>query len=393
MDVRSKFLIPNSLYFLNHSVGCLPRNSRMAAERFFFSWQNFGGEAWESWFENIERFKNGLAKLIGANNSAEICPQVNVSAGISKIVSSLPIRSKRKKILISESAFPSVGFALEMAGIDEYELEFIPEDICYEAILSSWESRLRDDVQAVLITHVLSNTSLCYPVKEIVEIAKAKNIFTLVDAAASVGVIPINVSDWNADFVVGTCLKWLCGGSGTGFLWVNEQQVGQFYPKEVGWFSHKDPSELNIHNFEYADDSRRYLGGTPSILPYVIAAESIQVLLNIGINTIFAHNKFLVDKILNGLRHMDIVINSPMNRNHRGGTVVVELPDMAKAKTYFSDKALWVDQRSHGFRMSPHIYNEAVEIEEILQVIEDLWSKKVTVVLPEKFKARRFGSV
>jgi kynureninase len=392
MEMRSKFLLPKSLYFLNHSVGCLPRNSRMAAERFFFSWQNLAGNAWKSWFENVERFKHNLAELLIANSSSEICPQVNVSASISKIISSLPIRSGRRKILISESAFPSVGFAMEMAGKHDYELEFIPQDMTHEAILENWESKLTNDVQAVLITHVLSNTSLCYPVKELVEIAQSKNIFTVIDVAASIGVVPINVSSWNADFVVGTCLKWLCGGSGTGFLWVNEQQVEQFCPKEVGWFSHKNPLELNIHNFEYAEDSTRFLGGTPSILPYIIAAESIELLLNVGINNIFSHNRNLVNRLLNGLQEMDVKINSPINKVARGGTVVVELPDMDKAKTHFNCKALWIDQRNQGFRISPHIYNELSEIETILQIVEDLHAKDVAVILPEHIKTKKFGS-
>jgi kynureninase len=393
-DIRLKFLIPNSLYFLNHAVGCLPRNSRLAAERFFFSWQNFGNEAWDSWRENIERFKTNLAKLLSANCSSEICPQVNVSAGVSKIISSLPRRAHRSKILISESAFSSVGFAAQIAASNNYEIEFIAADCSYETILDNWESKLSDDVQAVIITHVLSNNSLCYPVKKIIEIAKAKNIFTIVDVAASVGVVPISLTNWDADFVVGTCIKWLCGGTGTGFLWVNKQKIEQFEPKEVGWFSHQDPFEFNIRNFEYAADAQRFSGGTPSILPYIIAAESIQVLLNIGMKKIYEHNQFLVRNLIKGLEQFDVKINSPLDQHARGGTVVIELPEMIEIKTYFSDNALWIDQRTQGFRISPHIYNELKEIEVVLELIEDFQSNGVGRKLYfENTKFQKFGTI
>jgi kynureninase len=393
VPVRKKFLVPNSLYFLNHSVGCLPRSSRLVAERFFSSWQNFGGEAWDSWFEQIEQFKLNLAKLLKANSPHEICPQTNVSASISKIIGSLPQRAQRKKILIAEQAFPSVGFASQMSAQSTHEIEYINSGFTHEEVLANWLPKLTDNVQLIILNHVLSNNSFAYPVKELIEYAKAKNIYTIVDVAASAGIKPINLAEWDADFVVGTCIKWLCGGPGSGFLWVNNKRIEAFQPTEVGWFSHQDPSELDIHHFEYAPDARRFWGGTPSILPFVIAAESIRTFLEVGMNQIVSKNNLLVERLLQACQLLDIKINSPLSKIERGGTVVIDVPDTLRAKTYFADKGLWVDQRVEGFRISPHVYNEIEEVDEVINILEDLYCRKITVILPGNVKSRRYGHI
>ena len=49
------------------------------------------------------------------------------------------------------------------------------------------------------------------------------------------------------DFIVGSCVKWLSGGPGAGFLWVGEDVIDRCQPQNVGWFSHEDPFEFDIH--------------------------------------------------------------------------------------------------------------------------------------------------
>ena len=43
---------------------------------------------------------------------------------------------------------------------------------------------------------------------------------------------------------------------------------------DVGWFSHAQPFEFDIHNFEYAEGAARFSGGTPSIAPFAGACAS-----------------------------------------------------------------------------------------------------------------------
>ena len=42
-------------------------------------------------------------------------------------------------------------------------------------------------------------------------------------AAQAAGAVPVKFNDWRPDFVVGTSLKYLCGGAGAAWLWADPE--------------------------------------------------------------------------------------------------------------------------------------------------------------------------
>ena len=194
--------------------------------------------------------------------TASFCPQTNVSSATTKILYALPELRARRTVLLSEEAFLSLAFVFQMAAGSGFRLKYI-DGGADAGDPEVWKGQLTADVGLVLLTHVHSNSGLQTPVKDISELARERGITSVVDVAQSVGVLPIDVRYWNADFVVGSCVKWVCGGPGAGFLWANPSVVDQSQPIDVGWFSHDDPFEFDIHRFRYATDSLRFWGGTP----------------------------------------------------------------------------------------------------------------------------------
>ena len=305
-------------------------------------------------------------------NADEFCPQVNVSSALEKIVYSLPERQLRKKIILSEFDFPSMGFVLETFKKKGYELEFIANTSCSRR-LDLWEHCLKDDVQLAFITDVFSGDNSRNPVAEITKITREKEIFSIVDVAQSVGILPIDVQEWDADFIIGSSLKWLCGGPGAGFLWVNLSEIKEFIPVDVGWFSQEVPFDLNIHHFHCAKTALRFLGGTPSVFPLYLASSGIETICNIGINTIYKHNQALIDLLINSAEEYNLNILSPKNPQYRGGTFVIKFPDPEKAINLFKKHQIKVDAlHKFGMRFSPHIYNTKAEINQMTQVLKKL---------------------
>jgi selenocysteine lyase/cysteine desulfurase len=372
-NIIGQFIVPEGLYFLSHSVGCFPKEVSNATKSFFIQWQELGANAWNDWLCSLEEFKKHIGLLLNVDGN-EIAIQTNATSGAAKIIQSLPPRKGRDRILLSEKAFPSMGFLAQNINPALYGYELIKEDRSHEEILNNWEKMLTPNIQLVIITHVHSNNSLRYPVKELIEIAKAKQIYTLIDVTASVGICEIDLKKWGADFVVGSCIKWLCGGAGAGFLWVNKLIIDFCAPKTVGWFSHKDPFEFDINNFEYAQSSNRFMDGTPSILPYVIANKSLQVLHKIRLEMVIKYNRLLCKRFIQGLSDLKIKISSPLNQEERGGTVVFCVNDTNEHLPYLNKKKLHVDKREFGYRFSPHIYNSYSEIDDALNIISKLLS-------------------
>ena len=239
------------------------------------------------------------------------------------------------------------------------------------ADLQIWSDFLDDEVAIALVTHVVSNTSQRLPVKNIIELCREREIISIVDVAQSAGIIPVNLSCWQADFVIGSCVKWLCGGPGAGYLWVNEDNVNACRPSDVGWFSHDNPMSLNMDNFEYAYGARRFSGGTPSIVPFTLASESIRLLLSIGIEQIHHHNRNLIDRLTSQLN-----ISPPWESDNRGGTLVVSFSNNQKVLQKLSREGVQCDLRNEGLRLSPHIYNSASEIDKLAELIDPLLVKR-----------------
>ena len=77
--------------------------------------------------------------------------------------------------------------------------------------------------------------------------------------------------------------------------------IEKLEPVDVGWFSHEDPFEMDIHSFEYAPDARRFWGGTPSIAPFVAAAASLRHIHALGVEKIHAHNRRLIQAFRDAL--------------------------------------------------------------------------------------------
>lgn len=371
MQHRDLFSVPDGVYLLSHSVSCLPHSTRDAAAQFFQQWAEGGGDAWPLWLEHIERFKRALAGLCNAR-AEEFCPQLNLSAGLSKFVDALPRRAGRTKLVCSELDFPTIGFVLAAKQALGYELELIPAG---DGRLPAerWIEHLRPDVQLAHVTYSFSENSYCTDIPAIMRAAHERGIFVVIDVAQSAGVLPLDFAAWDAVAVIGSCVKWLCGGPGAGWLWVRCDLAAELQPTDVGWWSHADPFEFDIHRFEFAPDARRFMGGTPSPLPYAIAAAGIETISAIGVETIRAHNLMLLDKLRAAALALGLTVNTHPDPAQHGGTLALDFPDRRRALEQLSAQGIRVDSRPrYGLRFSPHIYNTADEIEYVTEVLRQV---------------------
>ena len=65
--------------------------------------------------------------------------------------------------------------------------------------------------------------------------AKKHKVRVLVDAAQSVGVLPLNLIESGVDFYAFTGHKWWCGPEGLGGLYVSAEALADLHPVFIGW--------------------------------------------------------------------------------------------------------------------------------------------------------------
>jgi L-cysteine/cystine lyase len=98
-------------------------------------------------------------------------------------------------------------------------------------------SQLKPQTRVVTLSHVLWNTGQVLPLGEIIHCCRSRGVLVLVDAAQSVGVLPLNLADLDPDFYAFTGHKWWCGPAGVGGFYVRPQIQDSLRPTFVGWRS------------------------------------------------------------------------------------------------------------------------------------------------------------
>ncbi len=355
-------------YFLTHSIGLLPRSTDDCLRSAYLDqWRSGGEDIWNGWLDGIGEFRQALATLL--NSSADqFCPQTNVSSGLSKVLMALPREPGKNVIVATERDFPSASFVLKQAERLGFSLKLIPEAEDLQA-LDTWDRVIDAKVAVAFITQVNYNTNRLAPVEQIADLCREKSVFSIVDTAQATGIVDIDLSNTCCDILLGSCIKWLCGGPGAGFLWLKKDLIEQLRPYDVGWFSHRDPFEFDIHNFEYADNASRFWGGTPSVAPFVAASNSIKVISKIGVSNIAQHNRLLTQKLIDCVPRECFA--SPLDLNKKGGTSVLAFKRQRELEKVMRANKLLFDSREFGIRISPHIYTSESDISKLIDCLQE----------------------
>lgn len=363
---HESFVVPKTgTYLLAHSVGCITHEAiRQLQSSFIDPVLRSGAGAWPQWLEGVDQFRHALARFFGGL-AAEYCPQPSVSAGLANVLSAMPQQDPGRRVwLASEDAFPSIGFVLQQAQRLGYELRLIPRHRRPDD-LETWAAAIQPDVCGVLITHVHFNSGRVSPVRAIAELCRARGVTTVLDVAQSAGIVPIDVHALGVDVVLGSCVKWLCGGPGAGFLWIRPPLLSTMDPSNVGWFSHEAPFEFDIRSYRHAPDARRFWGGTPSIAPYVMATASLGVLQEIGIERLVSHNRRLTEAMKTKLPHdwQDTIPRHPI-----GGTLCLDLGgEREGVEAQLTAAGIQSDHRGSVLRISFHIWNTDEDVALVAQ--------------------------
>ncbi|WP_372871237.1 aminotransferase class V-fold PLP-dependent enzyme [Shewanella sp.] len=366
MDYKSQFYLPDGSYLLNHSVGRPIKVAREGFERDFWQpWCASGREPWGDWLGGIDRFRSALASLFDGHKD-DFCPQTNLSSALTKLLMSHPrLGRSGARVLMCEEDFPSMGFALQKA-LPEAKLSFIPQgaDITDANV---WQQHINAGLDLVFISHAFSNLGALAPVTELVPYCRELGVMTLVDVAQSAGVVPLSLATLCPDFMIGSSVKWLCGGPGAAYLWVNPKRISECEPVDVGWFSHENPFEFDIHHFKSHPTALKFWGGTPSVAPFVLASHSIDWFAALGSEQVRAHNQALVSRLYDGLHQYGA---NDFATECRSGTAILDFGDKNDVvMAGLAEASISVDKRRYGLRVSPHLYNDAGDIGRFIECV------------------------
>ncbi len=110
-----------------------------------------------------------------------------------------------------------------------------------EDVLAWFEPVLNADLaegskQYLAVSEIFYKNGLRLPIPELCALARSHDAYSIVDSAHGWGMLPIDCHTYGADFIAGAGHKWLCGGPGTGILYVRNSGSDPLPPFAMGNF-------------------------------------------------------------------------------------------------------------------------------------------------------------
>lgn len=91
-----------------------------------------------------------------------------------------------------------------------------------------------------MIDHISSKPAIVFPIKELIQFFKEKNIITIIDAAHAMTQVDVNIKDLQPDFYFSNFHKWSFAAKTSAFLYFDEKKYGEVFR----------PVQISIHKGE-----------------------------------------------------------------------------------------------------------------------------------------------
>ena len=245
-------------------------------------------------------------------------------------------------------------------GIDR--IVIAPEDHDVRGIVERFDRAITKQTKVISVSHVITSTGLRMPVREIVALAKSRDILTIIDGAQAVGNIEVNVGAIGCDAYAAPGHKWLMAPKGTGFLYISKAAASRIQP------------------IEWAD-GHKYVVGSAGMgsLPLVAGlGAAIEAAQKRRVAVSEAQNVRLRNRAYEGLKKIAKleVVSAPPGPL-ASALVAFRLPqavDSSAFRDLMRQKHKLVLKQTekrwfNGMRISPHVFNTEADIDAALKAI------------------------
>lgn len=242
--------------------------------------------------EAFEEARATVASFIGAH-SEEIIFTSGTTASLNLVADLLSSSINKEDTLVITGLEHHSNFLpwKELAHHTGATLHTLPITQNGELDLTTLDVLISDHTKIVSLSAVSNVLGIINPIKDVIQKIRAINPKTLVvvDAAQAIGHMPVDVTDWDADFVAFSGHK-IFGPTGTGILFGKKSHLEKLRPVSFGGGMVLDacaPETL------YKESPACFEAGTPNIAGIIGLGAAIEFIQSIGLDTIHAHENTL----------------------------------------------------------------------------------------------------
>ena len=352
----SRVLARGGIYLANHSLGRPPDRMADDVRSALDAWYRDLGGAWDLWMDGRERFRGLVGKLLNVD-AESIVPKTSAGQGLRAVLNSFP---GKISVLTTDAEFDSLDFILrtyrDRGRIQLKALPFAP--FAFEPC------------DLIVVSTVAFRTGAVFrDLEKTLAGARKAKALVLLDVYHHAGVLPLDLGALDVDFAVGGSYKYLRGGTGACWLYVNPRHHGR-RTLDTGWFAKKDMFDyLRPDPPQYAPGGDGWLESTPPVLTCFQALAGLEVTLELGVERIRAYNleqkAFLASKLRCEGAGAD-----------HGAFVTVRDADAVRLSEDLDNEGITTDARGEYLRICPDYLNSREELERAAAALDAAIQKR-----------------
>lgn len=364
--LRAEMPITRQYAFMDHAAVAPISGPAASAMRRFIDEAENHAYARGGLYPETKRVRQLCAKLLNCHPE-ETTFIKNTSEGISYVANGLQF-SKGDNIVTTGVEFPANIYPWMNLSSQGVHLKMVPEDkgrIPLERLVELIDSRTR----LVTVSAVQFGSGFRTDLAALGNICQQRGVLFFVDAIQALGCVPIDVRAMKIDFLSADGHKWLLGPEGAGIFYCRHELLGLLKPTHIGWLGFKDPMSFGRYEMNFRDDARRFDGGSYNIAGIWGLGASVEWILQIGVDRIWARVQELTDRLAKGVQEKGYRLVSSRNPAEASGIVsfVSNTQDHTRLVNHLRQEyRTVVASRVGRIRVSPHFYNTEEEIDQLI---------------------------
>lgn len=271
--------------------------------------------------KRYESVRIKVAEFINARSPNQIIFTSGTTAAINLVAFGWAVNHCRRgdQILLSEMEHHANlvpwQVVAQRLGLD---LEFVGLTDQGKLALDEVKSQLDTKNKLVAITHVSNVLGTVNPIKEIVKRAKKQGAAVLVDAAQSIGHLPLDVQDLGCDFLAFSGHKML-GPTGVGVLYIGQERLAEVEPVVFGGEMIR---RVEWRQSSWGEPPHKFEAGTPNIAGVIGLGAAIDYLEGLGMEEVCGHDQKLIDYALKKLGKVkEVKVFGPLSAQDRASLI------------------------------------------------------------------------
>ncbi len=329
----------------------------------------------EDFFSGCDRVRRLFAELINAPDPARIAIIPAASYGLAIAARNTPVECGQN-VVTAHHQFPSnVHVWRRVCESADARFRAVPPPLDGPERATAWNEAILEaidrDTAAVTLDTVHWTDGTRFDLERIAARAREVGAAVILDGTQSVGALPFDLQRIRPDALICAAYKWLLGPYSIGAAYFGPR-YDDGTPLEETWLGRegsRDFAGLAEQSSQYRPGAARFDVGEAAnfvLIPMYVAA--LEQLLEWGVAEVQAYCEELTRELAQEARGGE----EPGARvGHLLGFVVPERVDAEALKTRLRAAGVFVSVRGRRIRVSPHVYNEAGDIEVLRRVLAE----------------------